>query len=523
MNKLLLLILFLIPSICFGDSKISQLAQDTSPVGMDYAPILKTADTNNYKVTLSDLKTYINSTYSSITQDANGNIGINTINPQSNLEVKQTGTTNPLNVVNSSSTPLLTVVNGGNVGIGSPNPQQILDVQGSGYINGNLGVGTANPTALNVNYLMGLYGNSNAAKTIFVDNPSSGTSAQARFELKTYDTGGEFIQYPTTYQIPSWAGRSTFYNETGNGVSIITSGGSTDFDNSTSINMRFTGAGNLGIGTITPTRKLQVSSSDSGTTTTSASTSAVGILNSNTTNNTFSDMAMSTLDSSGAEILSSKISGQTTNHTAGSVSGDLLFINKNAGTTQQNMVIKSSGNVGIGSPNPQQTLDLQGNAFINGNVGIGTANPTAINVNYLAGLYGNVNGARTIFVDNPNSGTSAQVRFELKTYDTGGEFIQYPTTYQIPAWAGRSTFYNETGNGISLITNGGSIDFDNSISPLMLLNTNSGNLGIGTTTPIMKLDVRGTIRGTAFFSSDGSPGVTGSTCSAWKNGLCTSA
>lgn len=260
MNKLFLLFL-LIPSICFADSKISQLSQDTSPTSADVYPIVKSADGNNYKVALSDLKTYINTglvAYSSINQDSNGNIGINTTLPQANLTVKQTGTTDPFHVASSTSTSLLKVLNGGNIGIGSSNPAQLLDVEGNIYGNGNLSIGTTSGTAINVNYLMGLYGNTNTSKAIFVYNPNGGTSAQSRYEAKTLDANGFIVQYPTFYQLPAWAGRTILDNETGNGIAFVGNGGSIDFDNSTSNLASLTAGGNLGIGTSTPGLKLDV-------------------------------------------------------------------------------------------------------------------------------------------------------------------------------------------------------------------------------------------------------------------------
>lgn len=50
----------------------------------------------------------------------------------------------------------------------------------------------------------------------------------------------------------------------------------------------------------------------------------------------------------------------------------------------------------------------------------------------------------------------------------------------------------------------------------------AGNVGVGTVNPRQALEVNGTIRATGYQSSDGSAGITGSTCTAWKNGLCTS-
>lgn len=49
----------------------------------------------------------------------------------------------------------------------------------------------------------------------------------------------------------------------------------------------------------------------------------------------------------------------------------------------------------------------------------------------------------------------------------------------------------------------------------------SGKVGIGTVSPQAELQVVGSIRASNFYSSDNSQGITGASCSAWKNGLCT--
>lgn len=301
MNKLLWIFL-LIPSICFADSKISQLSQDTSPTSADIFPIVKQADGNNYKVALSDLKTYINTglmAYSSITQDSNGNIGINTTLPLSNLTVKQTGTTDPFHVVSSASTSLFKVINGGNVGIGSALPGQTLDVQGTirtigliaqngniaintsapnaqievinngnplfygtsalGAVSGNLfsvtslgalGIGTANPLGENAQYFLHVRHDTNSGQFIQNENLSGGTGSSVGLNLQTATSQGSLITYIPAWSISAaWAGRTVLNNLTGSGLALTTQGGGDiQFMNSVTTQMTFTNGGNMGIG-----------------------------------------------------------------------------------------------------------------------------------------------------------------------------------------------------------------------------------------------------------------------------------
>lgn len=113
--------------------------------------------------------------------------------------------------------------------------------------------------------------------------------------------------------------------------------------------MRLTAAGNLAIGTTSPTSLLNISGTDSGTTITAASAAMMDITNRNTTNNNFGDLSFSTADASNNTVTTSKIVGVNTVHTAAATSGDLAFLTRSAGTLSEKMRILANGNVGIGS------------------------------------------------------------------------------------------------------------------------------------------------------------------------------
>ncbi len=152
-----------------------------------------------------------------------------------------------------------------------------------------------------------------------------------------------------------------------------------------------------------------------------------------------------------------------------------------------------------------------------GGIGIGTTSPSAMNSNYVFLVNKDSNGSRTVAINNPNTGTSAQSRFEVKTSDSNGEMINFPTNFTTAAWAGRTMLFGETGNGAAVGVATGNIKFFTG-STIERMNIDStGNVGIGSTNPTQKLDVNGTVNATAFVG-DGS-GLTGlSAGGGWTDG-----
>ncbi len=122
--------------------------------------------------------------------------------------------------------------------------------------------------------------------------------------------------------------------------------------------VRITGAGDVGIGTTSPQRALDISRSDTNTATNGATDAALAITNTNTTNNTHSDLNFSTADSAGAWVSGAKILGQFMNHTAGAITTDLVFVTRNAGTVLEKMRLAAAGNLGIGTTSPVTKLQI---------------------------------------------------------------------------------------------------------------------------------------------------------------------
>lgn len=155
-------------------------------------------------------------------------------------------------------------------------------------------------------------------------------------------------------------------NTSGSGASLdTTSSGSNENLNITSkgtgiISLNGASTSNIGLGTFFPQNKLDVTGSDSGTTTTNSSAAMIVVTNTNTTNNNFEDLSFSSANSSGANIVGAKIAGVNTSHTAGSESMDMAFFTRSIGVGAEKVRILANGNVGIGSINPGQKLDVQG-------------------------------------------------------------------------------------------------------------------------------------------------------------------
>jgi hypothetical protein len=152
---------------------------------------------------------------------------------------------------------------------------------------------------------------------------------------------------------------------------------------------------------------------------------------------------------------------------------DMYFLVKNdSGGISERMRIKSSGNVGIGTTSPSYTLDVQSNVTSEPFIQARFLNTNSSGVEY-GGIL--VNGAK-----------QAHIRFltGTSTWGDGGA----------KQWQIRSGIGNNV-DALSIYswTNGEDIIYFNS----------SGNVGIGTTNPLKRLDVRASVAGeVAIISND---------------------
>ena len=192
--------------------------------------------------------------------------------------------------------------------------------------------------------------------------------------------------------------------------------------------MRIDSSGNVGIGTQNPTSTLHISSSSNP----NISLTDTGSSGNNTTAGFIQFQA---LNSASVNKTFSQIYGNVNIFTSGSEIGQLNFKTMQSGTIADAMVIKGS-DVGIGTENPTEKLDIRGSVKI----GKDRVSP------YLT------------FDENPDDSSGSE--FYL-THDIDGNILKF--------------------------TDDNSNDF-------IAMERQNGNVGIGTTSPSEKLEVAGNIK-----------------------------
>ena len=435
--------------------------------------------------------------------------------------------TRPININNSSSSNVLIANGGGNVGIGTTSPVAKLQVEGS-FISsgisqlgttganvyltsssaGNVGIGDSSPTAKLVvdnvgTKMLELKRSGNIKFRVLADANhgqlnmfNSGTSNTVRLHTSgdSYFNGGNvgigttspseklhvqgnvlingaapYLSIKTTQTgTPDWKIYNS-YNSVGD-LAIV---GGSSVGNKFNIQPN----GNVGIGTTSPGRKLQVEGGDFYT-------------------NDRSDTA-------GASVGYGGNSFQIRN---GSTSEDLNFdiFNRTTSAWGTPLIIKNTGNVGIGTTSPNANLEIDGgssNAFIqfttpNTNyAGIRFGDPQSIN----AGRIQYYHGAGSLEFD-------TEVRFAFQGGDVGigtdspnallhlesasSPALQItdttqPTTLRLYAQDSNTHIANITAHDMV---------FDTNNTERMRIDS-AGNVGIGTTSPDSLLHVAADVSG----------------------------
>ncbi len=393
-----------------------------------------------------------------------------------NFDTAPANTTSPYNLSLSTK---MTILEGGNVGIGTTAPEGKLDVTGNIWLNSD---------------------NANAAYYLRINRGQSQDGGILLYGNKVLD-----------WQLVNLANRDLNWYSYGVSSSV----------------MRLTSAGNLGIGTTSPSKKLDVAGDfkldgiSGGHFENYAYGTQLNI--SELTTGGWARANRIITSDSGGDVFYGVFGANTTVSYAYWNIGD----GSNNATNYSNangVFLTRAGNVGIGVISPGHALDVSGNIrlqggnrkliynnglvetsldqvsgstaglFTLGNVGIGTTTPFATPSNN-TGLNVDTGGHSSILIgDGVNDGGMIQSSDNSQRIIIGANVYDSPTGSWQRFTADSAALVDVYGEGSSAFISFNVDSGTNGFPTNRMHITNTGNVGIGTTSPDQKLQVNGSIK-----------------------------
>ena len=335
--------------------------------------------------------------------------------------------------IKSNNTNRIAVKAGGNVGIGTTSPAYLLSINGTTSIVNN-------------------------SSLLLLD-----TAGNPGFQITNTNSNVALLHQNNSGAIRYRAG----FTSNSNNAHIFAVGNDTEI-------VRFTNDGNVGIGTTSPGYKLDVTGEGRFT---SGLTSATGFqlyahyfYNGGGTNDIFASTTGNAAGSGNFAIVNTVSTANTAILGASNGFFRIGTTSQTAATADRLVVNLSNGNVGIGTTNPGYKLQVQGTSYFSGLAYFGQT--AAGGSAFRWGAYGTAVSSNTMLTHNQLYNGSGWT-----ILDSG-----IGTTY-LDLGSAMSNPYISFGTGVA-----------NTEATEKMRITNSGDVGIGTTSPGYKLDVNGSGR-----------------------------